>query len=363
MDSNTLEFVYNALPGRVVFGVGKLTTIAEEVERLGAGKALVLSTPEQRSLAETVLTQLGSQGAGIFDQARMHVPTETVAAGLAAARDADAACTIAAGGGSTIGLAKAIALQDSLPIVAIPTTYAGSEMTPIWGKTEGGVKQTGRDPRVLPSTVIYDPELLVTLPDFVTGPSGMNAIAHCVEALYAQDSNPITSLLAEEGIRAFARSLATATREPDNLQARADTLYGAWLAGAALGQVGMALHHKLCHTLGGSFDLPHAEVHSIIIPHATAYNASAAPHAIARVATALGADGAETAGPALFGLLNSVAKKTTLADLGMGEEDLDRAAELATQNPYYNPRPVTRDGIRTLLDDAYFGRQPGSGAG
>lgn len=361
MDSKTLEFVYNALPGRVVFGAGKLATVADEIQHLGAGKALVLSTPEQRGLAETVAAQLGAQSAGLFDQARMHVPTEIIAAGLAAARDAGAACTVAIGGGSTIGLAKAIALEDGLPILAIPTTYAGSEMTPIWGMTEAGVKRTGRDPRVLPRTVIYDPELLVTLPDFITGPSGMNAIAHCVEALYAEDRNPITSLLAEEGIRAVARSLAIATREPTNLQARADTLYGAWLAGAALGQVGMALHHKLCHTLGGSFNLPHAEVHSIIIPHATAYNASAAPNAIARVAAALDADGAPAAGPALFALLNSVATKTTLADLGMREADLDRAAELATQNPYYNPRPVTREGIRALLDDAYFGRPPGSG--
>ncbi len=360
MDNKALEFVYNALPGRVVFGAGRLTAVADEVQRLGAGKALVLSTPEQRGLAETVLAQLGSQGAGVFDQARMHVPTEIVAAGLAATRDAGAACTVAVGGGSTIGLAKAIALDDGLPILAIPTTYAGSEMTPIWGKTEAGIKRTGRDPRVLPRTVIYDPELLVTLPDFITGPSGMNAIAHCVEALYAQDRNPITSLLAEEGIRAFARSLATATREPGNLQARADTLYGAWLAGAALGQVGMALHHKLCHTLGGSFDLPHAEVHSIVIPHATAYNASAAAIEIARVAAALGFEGAPAAGPALFDLLTAVASKTTLADLGMREADLDRAAELATQNPYFNPRPVERDGIRALLDDAYFGRQPGS---
>jgi len=361
MDSKALEFIYDALPGRVVFGAGKLAAVAAEVEHLGAGKALVLSTPEQRGLAETVATQLGLQSAGVFDQARMHVPTEIVAAGLDAARAAGAGCTVAVGGGSTIGLAKAVALETGLPIIAIPTTYAGSEMTPIWGKTEAGVKRTGRDSRVLPRTVIYDPQLLVTLPDFITGPSGMNAIAHCVEAMYAEDQNPITSLLAEEGIRAFARSLTIATREPGNLRARADTLYGAWLAGAALGQVGMALHHKLCHTLGGSFDLPHAEVHSIVISHATAYNANSAPTEIARVAAALGANGAQAAGPALFELLNSVAKKTTLADLGMREADLDRAAELATQNPYFNPRPVTREGIRALLDDAYFGRQPGGG--
>ncbi|WP_315984101.1 maleylacetate reductase [Aliamphritea spongicola] len=287
----------------------------------------------------------------------MHVPAETAKAAIEAAKNMNAGCTIAVGGGSTIGLAKAIALDTGKPILAVPTTYAGSEMTPIWGITEAGVKTTGRDLKVLPRTVIYDPELLVTLPDFITGPSGMNAIAHCVEALYAENANPITSMMAEEGIRAIGRSLEEAVKQQENIAARSDTL-GAWLAGASLGAVGMALHHKLCHTLGGSFNLPHAEVHTIIIPYVTAYNTLAAPDAIGRVAKALGVESSADAASALFDLNIAIGAKMTLSELGMTEEDLDKAADIATRNPYYNPQPVTRESIRRLLDDAFHGRRP-----
>ena len=260
------SFIYDAQPGRVVFGAGSLRQLPDEIAALGSKTALVLSTPEQSGQAETVSQMLGNASAGVYDRAVMHVPVETARAARQEASRRGADCAIAIGGGSTIGLAKAIALESELPIVAVPTTYAGSEMTPIWGLTEAGVKRTGRDRRVLPKTVIYDPELLVTLPASVTGPSGMNAIAHCVEALYSETANPVISLMAEEGIRAIARSLKSAVEHPDDIGARADTLYGAWLAGASLGAVGMALHHKLCHTLGGSFNLPHAEVHTVVIP-------------------------------------------------------------------------------------------------
>ncbi len=353
-------FVYDALPVHVEFGCGSIARLGDAVASLGAKKALVLTTPPQREQAQAIAESLGELCAGLYDQAVMHVPKETARAGVEEARRLGADCTVAIGGGSTTGLAKAIALETGLPIVAVPTTYAGSEMTPIWGITEDGVKRTGRDMGVLPRAVIYDPELLVSLPGFVTGPSGMNAVAHCVEALYAENANPIISLIAEEGIAAMGRSLATAVREPGNLEARSDTLYGAWLAGTALGAVGMALHHKLCPTLGGSFDLPHAEVHTIIIPHAMAYNADAAPDAAGRVARALGADGAQAAAGALHDLNVAIGAKLKLSDIGMKEEDLDGAAELAVRNPYYNPKPVTKDGIRRLLGDAFFGRRPGN---
>jgi alcohol dehydrogenase class IV len=237
----------------------------------------------------------------------------------------------------------------------VPTTYAGSEMTPIWGLTEGGEKKTGRDQRVLPRTVIYDPELTLSLPAHVSGPSGMNAIAHCVEALYAPDANPIVSLMAEEGIRALARALPAVVRDGSDLAARSDALYGAWLAGTALGAVAMSLHHKLCHTLGGSFNLPHAETHTIVLPHAAAYNRQAAPEAMARVADALGAPDAPAG---LYDLAVSVGAKSALKDIGLAEADLDRAAEIATRNPYANPRPVTRQGVRALIADAWAGRRP-----
>jgi len=349
------RFTYNQLPGRVRFGLGMLDTLGEEVERLGARRALVLSTPEQRAQADDAARRLGNRAAGIFDRAVMHVPVETARAAREEARRLGADCAVAIGGGSTIGLGKAIALESGLPILAVPTTFAGSEMTPIYGLTEAGVKKTGRDPRVLPKTVIYDPALTRTLPAKVAGPSGMNALAHAVEALYAEDANPIISLLAEESIRAIGRSLAAVVREPANMEARGDALYGAWLAGASLGAVGMALHHKLCHTLGGSFNLPHAEVHTVILPHAAAYNAAAAPNAMARVAAALGTDDAPTG---LYDLAVRVGAPVALKDIGMAHGDLDAAARLATQNPYYNPRPVELSGIRALLEDAWHGRRP-----
>ena len=208
---------------------------------------------------------------------------------------------------------------------------------------------------MLPRVVIYDANLTLTLPPRIAGPSGINAIAHCVEALYAKDANPVISLMADEGIRALAQSLPVVVREPDNLAARSEAQYGAWLAGVSVGAVGISLHHKLCHTLGGSFNLPHAETHTIVLPHAAAYNRSAAAEAMARVARALGCDDAPTG---LFDLATRVGAKTALRDIGMTEADLDKAAALATANPYDNPRPVTREGVRALLADAFDGRRP-----
>jgi len=301
------------------------------------------------------VARLGSRAAGLFDRAVMHVPIETAQAAREEARRLGADCCVAVGGGSTTGLAKAIALVSTLPILSVPTTYAGSEMTPIWGITEGGRKTTGRDSRVLPKTVLYDPCLTVTMPAILSATSGMNSIAHCVEALYAQEANPIISLMAEEGIRAFAESLPVVVKEPGNLEARSKALYAAWLGGISLGTVGMALHHKLCHTLGGSYNLPHAETHTVVLPHAVAYNATAAPEAMSRVARALEV---RSAAQGLYDLAASLGAPTSLAALGMKEVDLDKAADIAVQNPYYNPRPITRDGIRALLQDAFEGRRP-----
>jgi len=350
------DFVYNSQPSRVVFRAGALDQLGAEMERLGAHRALVLSTPEQRGSAEEVARRLGSRSAGIYDRAVMHVPLETADAARAVARDLNADCCVAVGGGSTIGLGKAIALTSELPILAIPTTFAGSEMTPIYGITAQGQKKTGRDARVLPKTVIYDPLLTLSLPARIAGPSGMNAIAHCVEALYAQDANPITSLMAEEGIRVLAASLPLVVTEADNVEAHADALYGAWLAGACLGNVGMALHHKLCHTLGGSYNLPHAETHTVVLPHVVQYNRDAAHEAMARISNAL--HGADPAG-GLYDLARAIDAPLALKDLGMKEGALDEAARLATQNPYYNPRPVEQAALRQLLQNAWEGKRPG----
>lgn len=350
-----LQFVHESAPVRVLFGAGSFTRLADEAARLGLVRVLVLATPGQRGLAEQAAAMLGARAAGVHAGAAMHVPVETAEAARAEAQRLRCDGYVAIGGGSTIGLAKAIALETGLPIIAVPTTYAGSEMTPIWGITADGAKRTGRDERVRPRVVVYDPALTLSLPPAIAGPSGINALAHCVEALYAPDASPITMLMAEEGIRALVRGLPAVVREPSDMEGRATVLYGAWLAGAALGAATLGLHHKLCHTLGGSFNLPHAEVHTVILPHAAAYNAAAAPIALARVAQAMGALDAPAA---IFDLAASLGAPTALREIGMRETDLDLAADLATRNPYANPAPLTREGIRQLLDDAYYGRRP-----
>jgi len=349
------NFTYDQPAARVIFGTGAFDRLADEVKRLGASRALVLSTPEQLTQAQEAARRLGSLLGGFFTEAVMHVPIETAREARAAAKRYDADCCVAIGGGSTIGLGKAIALESGLPIVAVPTTYAGSEMTPIYGLTEDGIKKTGRDRKVLPKTVIYDPELTLTLPPAIAGPSGMNAIAHCVEGLYATDGNPIVSLFAAEGIRALARSLPRVVEAPGDIDARADALYGAWLAGTVLGAVSIGIHHKLCHTLGGTFNLPHAEVHTVILPHAVEFNSKAAPEAMRITAEALGA---QNAAQGLYDLALRVGARVALKDIGMPADGLERAAELATQNPYANPRPVEYAGVLQLLRNAYGGKRP-----
>jgi maleylacetate reductase len=356
-------FVYLAHPARVIFGAGALAQLGHEIELLGATRALVLSTPGQAGSGRRVEEMLGPRCAGVFAKAVMHVPIETARAAREVAQQLGADCVVAIGGGSTTGLGKAIALESGLPIVAIPTTYAGSEMTSIWGLTEGGVKKTGRDPRVRPKTVIYDPELTLELPLSTSVTSAMNAIAHAAEGLYAPDGNPITALMAEEGIRACATALPRLAADPKDLEARGDALYGAWLCGTVLGAVVMGVHHKLCHTLGGSFNLPHADVHTVILPHALAYNATHAPQAMARIARALqlrpGAAGVvDKAAQGVFELASRHGAPTSLRAIGMPAEGLDRAAELAAAAPYPNPRPLDRSLLRALLQRAFDGEAP-----
>ena len=352
------DFIYNAQAARVLFGAGSLQHLEREITLLGAQRALILCTPEQQGIAEQIATILGVRTAGIYPKAVMHVPAETAAAAVAEAVRVGADCALAVGGGSTTGLGKAIALQSGLPILAIPTTYAGSEMTPIYGITEAGLKKTGRDPRVLPRTVIYDPELSVSLPVGLSVTSAMNAIAHAAEGLYAQDSNPIMDLMAEEGIRALAAAIPAIRANPADIAARSNALYGAWLCGTVLGNVGMALHHKLCHTLGGTFNLPHAEVHTVILPHAMAFNAAAAPAAMQKISRALG--GAPAA-QGLYELARRNGAPVSLRELGMKAEDLDTVVRLALQNPYWNPRPIVPENavaLRSLLQQAWEGVAP-----
>lgn len=350
-----LPFTYQALPMRVRFGHGTIEEISAEVQRLGARRALVLTTPGQAAAGERVGALLGPALAGYFTEATMHTPVEATERALIALLETEADCVVAIGGGSTTGLGKALTLRTGVPQIVIPTTYAGSEMTPILGQTEAGRKTTIRSLDVLPETVIYDVDLTLSLPPMLSATSGINAIAHAVEALYAQNRNPITSLMAEEGIRSLAQALPAIIADPADAEARSNALYGAWLCGTCLGAVGMALHHKLCHTLGGSYNLPHAETHAVVLPHAVAYNAPAAPEAMAAICRALGVP---DAAQGLFDLVRKLGAPLSLAELGMPESGIETAADMAVEKPYWNPRPLTRSGIRDLLAQAFSGEPP-----
>lgn len=346
------NFIYDGLPVRVRFGPGCLDQLGEEVDSLGAHRVLVLCTPTQRALADLASYKLGARCAGVFDGARMHVPIEIAQQAREIATQLGVDCVVAIGGGSTIGLGKAIALESGQPVIAVPTTYAGSEMTPIYGITERGIKRTGRDIRVLPRVVLFDPELTVGLPVAVSVTSGLNAIAHAAEGLYARDSNPVLRLMAEEGIRALASGLPILSGSPSDLDARNNCLYGAWLCGTVLGQAGMALHHKLCHVLGGSLDLPHAETHAVMLPHTLAYNALAAPDAMIRIERAIGRENAPLG---MQQMARELGAPTALRQLGVQLTDLDRVVDLALANPYWNPRPLERSALQHLLLRAWSG--------
>lgn len=349
------NFVYAANASRIVFGPDSIDQLPAELDRLGAKRALVMCTPNQREQAQAIADRLPGRVAMIFDEAVMHVPIEVARKARALAVELRADCALAIGGGSTVGLGKAIALEAGLPIIAVPTTYAGSEVTPIYGITEDGLKKTGRDARVLPRVVVYDPKLTLSLPLPLTVTSAINAMAHAAEGLYAHDGNPVIALMAEEGIRACAASLRPLQDNPRDLPARSLALYGAWLCGTVLGAVSMGLHHKLCHTLGGTFDLPHAEVHTVVLPHALRYNAQAASDAMGRIAKALMVVDAATG---IFELARTHGAPVSLQAIGMPASGLDQAADLAVSNQYPNPRPLERKALRGLLGRAFDGTAP-----
>ncbi len=348
-------FVYNALPGRVIFGSGTLARVGDEMAALGFTRAMLLSTAGRRGDLAPLEAQLGERVAGVFAGAAMHTPVAVTAEALAATKACGADCLIALGGGSTTGLSKAIALRTDLPQIVIPTTYAGSEASPILGETRDGVKTTQRSMRVLPEVIVYDVDLTLSLPPAMAVVSGINAIAHAAEGLYAPNANPMISMLAEDGVRALARALPAIVADAGDRGARSDALYGAWACGVTLGAVAMGLHHKLCHVLGGSFGLPHAETHTVILPHALAYNASAAPEAMTRLARALGASDAPAA---LFDLAKSLGAPVSLKALGMPEDGLSKVVDQCLAAPPANPRALEHEALMACLQDAFDGRRP-----
>lgn len=347
-------FVYQSLAQRIVFGSATLAAAGEELARLGCSRAFLLTTPQQSQSAEDLARNLGTQCVGRFTEAAMHTPVEVTERALAASMKAGTDCLVALGGGSTTGLAKAIALRTDLPQIVIPTTYAGSEATSILGETAASKKTTQRSPKVLPEVVLYDVELTMTLPSAMSVTSGFNAIAHAIEARYARERNPLISILAVEAVRTLTSALPRIVASPQDREARSDALYGAWAAGTCLGAVGMALHHKICHVLGGTFNLPHAETHTVILPHAIAYNEEAAANLLEPIADLLG--GSPSRG--LWDLAGKLGAPRRLADLGMPRDGLAKAADEITSSPYWNPRPVEREPLLRLLEDAFEGRPP-----
>ncbi|CAN7658042.1 maleylacetate reductase [Pararhizobium sp. LjRoot238] len=348
-------FTFDSTVPRIVFGVGSLSKVSEELGRLGRGRALVLSTPHQKNDAQALASALGELAVGVFSGAVMHTPVDVTTEALSMFNGSGADCVVSLGGGSTIGLGKAIALRNNAPQLVVATTYAGSEVTPILGQTENGIKTTIRTSSILPKTVIYDPELTFGLPVPMSVTSGLNAMAHAVEGLYAQDRNPVASLMAMEGLAALRKALPAIVKLPRDPPARADALYGSWLCGVVLGAVGMSLHHKLCHTLGGTFDLPHADTHAILLPHTVSYIEQAVPELLAPVAQLFGSP---RAGTGLHDFAFSIGAPMRLRDLGVTADDLDRATALVVSNPYWTPRPLEAGGIRALLQDAWEGVRP-----
>jgi alcohol dehydrogenase class IV len=352
-----VNFVYDVPASRVVFGVGRIRQVPDEVELLGAERVLLIAGGREKKYADELAAALGSRLVDRIGEVVMHVPAALAAAAHEQTEQSRADLLVCLGGGSAIGLAKAVALRTRLPILAVPTTYAGSEMTPIWGVTDGGRKTTGRDRTVLPATVVYDPALTTSLPADISAASGMNALAHLVEGLYAPDASPVTAVLAEEGIRALADALPRVVVAPGDLDARSCALYGAWLAGWVLGTAGMGLHHKICHVLGGAYNLPHAGTHSAVLPFVTAYNAPAASAAMVRAARALGA---QDPARALWKLAERIGAPTSLAQVGLDSGRIPEAARLVVETSPVNPRPVDRAAVDELLRAAYAGRLPGA---
>jgi maleylacetate reductase len=334
------------MSARVIFGAGAAAGLAESLAEEGWSRPLVITTPGRASSLSRVLAGLGGHVAGVCERAVLHVPASTVRAALSDVDRLSPDSLLAIGGGSAVGLAKAIARERALPIIAVPTTYSGSEMTGIWGVTDGEEKRTGRDAVVAPRLVVYDPELTVPLPRDVSAASGMNAIAHAVEAMYAANASADARAHAEEAVRLLSRALPAVMARPDDLEARTLALRGAHAAGVALNLAAMGLHHKICHVLGGTFGLPHAPVHAVILPHVVAFNAPAAPEAMARIAAALGVPDAAIG---LVALVRGLGVPRTLTALGFRQEDVDRASALVTAAAYANPRPVTAEDVRTLL--------------
>jgi alcohol dehydrogenase class IV len=355
-----MDFIHDSSPSRVIFAAGARSKTGEELDRLGASRVMVIATPTQAGLAADLARLIGERAGIVYPGAQLHTPTNVTEAALTAVSSVQADGLVAIGGGTAIGLSKAIALRTDLPQLVIPTTFAGSEMTPTLVETERGVKTTQRSARVLPETVIFDPELVSALPASVAGPSAMNAIANAVEALCAPGGDPLTALMAEESIRALGAALPRILAEAPDKDAWTEALYGSWLAGASIGSTGMGVHHKICDVLVGAFDLSHADVHCVMAPHTAVFARRAALKAMARIGRALGGEDGPSA---LYDLMLKAANHDSLRAMGLTRAALEKAADLTLEHPYEEARRATREDILDMLLAAYEGKRPSTFGG
>lgn len=351
-------FTYTALPWRVVFGNGAIGALSDEILRLGASRALLVTAPDPKHRFAPVVEALGSVAVAHFDGAVMNTPTDITARALEVAGANAVDCIVSAGGGSSTGLSKALALRAGYAQVAVPTTYAGSEVTPVLGETEGGIKTTRSSPAILPETVVYDPDLTLALPTGMTLTSAVNAIAHAVEAMYSAESNPVVDGMALQAIEAITRTLPVVMANPTDRDGRAELLQSAWLAGMCMASTTLGLHHTLCHVLSGTFGLPHASTHAVVLPYVMAYNRSTVPDVMCRVADAMRVSDAAAG---MQDLVTRLGGPTSLQELGFRRDDVQRAAELLTSRSYPNPRAVDRNDAVELLGEALTGSAPPRG--
>ena len=347
-------FTYRGSPARIIFRNGARNSIPQVMQSARKKLAILVCTPSRETDARALADNVGADIVAIIAEAEAHTPVEVTERVLPEVEASRADCVISFGGGTAVGLAKAIAARTGLFQIAIPTTYSGSEATDVLGETENGAKKTSRSARVLPNVILYDPELTLGLSVETSMTSGFNAMAHALEALYAENRNPVTSLLALDALHALSTSLPWIRQAPTDTDARSTALYGAWLAGTVLGSVNMGLHHKLCHTLGGSFETPHAPTHAILLPHTVAFNSVAVPELFEPANSILGGPAAER----LFDLAQKLDIPVSLQALGITEAGLDRAAKLATVDTYPNPRPADEKSIRAILQNAWEGKRP-----
>ena len=347
-------FDYDALPGRVIFGAGRRVELADEVRRLGASRVLLIADPHDQERLNEFRELLGEMFVGSFTEIVQHVPKEKANVVTSLARDLMIDATVSVGGGSATGFSKAVALELGTLQLCVPTTYAGSELTPIWGMSEGGEKRTGRDLRVLPNSVIYDPELTLGLPVEIAGPSAMNALAHAAEGLYALGTNPITSTIALEAVRVLSLHVPLMCADPSDLEERSHVLYGAYLAGATLAVAGTDLHHRTNHVLGGLFNLDHGQMNSVVLPYALAFNKPAIGEPYARLSEVLGGDAAT----AVFLLARRINAPRSLAEIGMPENGIERAVPLIVAASKKNVRPLDEVQAREFLQAAFEGAPP-----